>query len=56
MDRAEDKETLDIFLELSGIKLPCIGISTPPCENVMAFLNKLYELSGIIRVYTKASR
>ncbi len=53
MDRAADKENLEIFLELSGIKLPCIGISTRTFENVMTFLDKLYELSGIIRVYTK---
>jgi hypothetical protein len=53
MDRPEDKETLDIFLELSGIKLPCIGVSTRTGQNVMVFLNKLYELAGIIRVYTK---
>jgi ribosome-interacting GTPase 1 len=53
MDRQEDKETLDIFLELSGIKLPCVGISTRTGRNVTVFLDKLYELSGIIRVYTK---
>ncbi|MGD1153117.1 MAG: GTPase [Syntrophales bacterium] len=53
MDRPEDKETLDIFLELSGIKLPCIGVSTRTGQNVMVFLDKLYELSGIIRIYTK---
>jgi hypothetical protein len=53
MDRLEDKETLDIFLELSGIKLPCVGISTRTGRNVTVFLEKLYELSGIIRVYTK---
>ena len=53
MDRPEDKEDLDIFLELSGIKLPCMGISTRTCRNIMKFLEKLYELSGIIRVYTK---
>ena len=53
MDRPEDKETLDIFLELSGIKLPCIGVSTRTGHNVMVFLDKLYELSGIIRIYTK---
>jgi hypothetical protein len=52
-DRPEDKETLYIFSELSGIKLPCIGISTHTAQNVTEFLNKLYELSGIIRVYTK---
>jgi len=53
MDRPEDKEDLDIFLELSGIKLPCMGVSTRTCKNIMVFLDKLYELSGIIRVYTK---
>jgi ribosome-interacting GTPase 1 len=40
-------------MELSGIKLPCIGISTRTGRNVTVFLDKLYELSGIIRVYTK---
>ncbi len=53
MDRPEDKEDLDIFLELSGIKLPCMGISTRTGRNIMTLLEKLYELSGIIRVYTK---
>ncbi|MEN6321549.1 MAG: GTPase [Syntrophaceae bacterium] len=53
MDRPEDKENLDIFLELSGTTLPCIGISTRTGQNIMAFLDKIYELSGIIRVYTK---
>lgn len=53
MDRPEDKENLDIFLELSGATLPCMGISTRTGQNIMAFLDKLYELSGIIRVYTK---
>ena len=53
MDRPEDKETLDIFLELSDIKLPCIGISTRTCKNILVFFAQLYELSGIIRVYTK---
>jgi uncharacterized protein len=53
MDGQEDKEALDIFSELSGIKLTCIGISTRTGRNVTVFLDKLYELSGIIRVYTK---
>lgn len=53
MDKTEDKEDLDIFLELSGIKLPCMGVSIRTCRNIMIFLDKLYELSGIIRVYTK---
>ena len=53
MDRPEDKENFDIFLELTGITLPCIGMSTRTGRNVMAFLDTLYALSGIIRVYTK---
>jgi hypothetical protein len=53
MDRSEDKENLEIFLELSGTTLPCMGASVRTCRNIMAFLDKLYELSGIIRVYTK---
>ena len=53
MDRPEDKENLEIFLELSGTTLPCMGASVRTCRNIMAFLDKLYELSGIIRVYTK---
>jgi hypothetical protein len=53
MDNPADKETMEIFMELSGIQLPCLGISTRSFQNVMVFLNKLYELLGIIRVYTK---
>jgi len=53
MDKPEDKEDLDIFVELSGIKLPCMDISTRTCRNIMAFLDNLYKLSDIIRVYTK---
>ena len=53
MDKPEDKETMEIFMELSGIKLPCLGISTRSFQNIMVFLDKLYALSGIIRVYTK---
>jgi ribosome-interacting GTPase 1 len=54
MDRPVDRENLDVFLELSGITLPCMGISSLTGHNIMAFLDKLYSLSEIIRVYTKA--
>ncbi|MBM4270911.1 MAG: TGS domain-containing protein [Deltaproteobacteria bacterium] len=54
MDRPEDRENLDVFLELSGITLPCMGISSLTGHNIMAFLDKLFSLSEIIRVYTKA--
>jgi len=53
MDKPQDKENMDIFLELSGVKLPCMGISTRTGKNIMVFLDKLYELSGMMRVYTK---
>lgn len=53
MDKPSDKEILEIFLELSAIKLPCIGVSTRTGQQIMMFLDKLYELTGIIRVYTK---
>jgi ribosome-interacting GTPase 1 len=53
MDKPEDHENLEIFMELTGIRLPCIGISTRTGRNIMAFLERLFDLSGIIRVYTK---
>ena len=53
MDRPEDREYLDIFLELSGTRLPSIGISTRTGQNIMAFLEMLFHLAEIIRVYTK---
>lgn len=53
LDRPGDQENFDIFLELTGITLPCISISTRTGRNIMAFLNMLYDISGVIRVYTK---
>jgi len=53
MDKPEDQESFEIFVELTGITLPCMGISARTGRNIMAFLEKLYEMSGIIRVYTK---
>lgn len=53
-DRPEDEEAVSVFIELSGITLPCMGISSRTGHNLMAFLQKLFELSDIIRVYTKA--
>jgi ribosome-interacting GTPase 1 len=53
VDKPEDSENFDIFLELTGITLPCIGISARTGRNIMSFLDKLYEMSGMIRVYTK---
>lgn len=53
IDTPGDQENFEAFIELSGITLPCIGISTRAGRNITAFLEKLYEMSGIIRVYTK---
>lgn len=53
VDKPEDEESFDIFLELTGITLPCTAMSTRTGRNIMAFLDTLYGLSGIIRVYTK---
>ena len=54
MDEAEDREDYEVFLELSEIKLPSVGISTLTGHNLMAFTEKIYDISGIMRVYTKA--
>jgi len=42
------------FLELAETALPCIGISTRSGSNLGALLRLLYELAGIIRVYTRS--
>jgi len=54
MSEPEDEESLEIFLELSQVKLPCLGISVQSGKNLAALIEKIYELSGVIRVYTKA--
>ena len=54
MDEAEDREDYEVFLELSEIKLPSVGISALTGHNLKAFIEKIYDIAGIIRVYTKA--
>ncbi|MBE9546846.1 MAG: 50S ribosome-binding GTPase [Proteobacteria bacterium] len=54
MDKPEDEEDFEIFLELTEMKLPCLGISVRNVKNLTTFVEKLYELSEVIRVYTKA--
>jgi uncharacterized protein len=41
------------FLELAEMNLPCIWVSSRTGRNLNGLLQSLYELSGIIRVYTK---
>ena len=54
MDEAEEVEDYEVFLELSETELPSLGISILAERNLNAFVEKLYEISNIIRVYTKA--
>lgn len=54
VDETKDEEDYEVFLELSELKLPTLGISTRTKRNLTAFIEKIYELSAIIRVYTKA--
>jgi ribosome-interacting GTPase 1 len=54
MDRREDEEDFLVFLELSEVKLPSLGVSVNTGKNLMALIEKMYGLSHIIRVYTKA--
>jgi len=54
MDGEKDEEDYQVFLELSGIKLPCIGISVHKGRNLSALVEKIYDLFEIIRVFTRA--
>ncbi|MBW1997829.1 MAG: TGS domain-containing protein [Deltaproteobacteria bacterium] len=54
MDREEDREDFEVFLELAETDLPCLGISSRTKFNLDVLLKKIYEAAGIIRVYTKA--
>jgi ribosome-interacting GTPase 1 len=54
MDRKEDEEDYRVFLELSELKIPSLGVSVNAGKNLTALIEKIYELSRIIRVYTKA--
>jgi ribosome-interacting GTPase 1 len=53
MDTTEDEEDFEVFLELSEITLPTLGISTHRESSLRAFAEKIYEISGLIRIYTK---
>jgi uncharacterized protein len=54
MDDQKVEEDYKVFLELVGTNLPCLGISTRTGRNLAEFLQLLYKVAGIIRVYTKA--
>lgn len=54
MDNPEDVEDLDVFMELTGIRIPCIGISIRTGKNIPLFMRHIFDLSRVIRVYTKS--
>ncbi len=54
VDDIRDDEDLAAFVELADMKLPWIGISILGERNLEALLRTIYDLCGIIRVYTKA--
>ncbi len=53
MDTEKQKEDFETFLELTGLKLPSIGISIQAETNLQEFLRIIFELSEVIRVYAK---
>ena len=53
MDTGKDRDDFDTFVELTGIRLPCVGISIRQGNNIDVFLQTLYTVSEIIRVYSK---
>jgi ribosome-interacting GTPase 1 len=53
MDQEEDEEDYGVFLELSETSLPSLGISTRTKRNLTAFIERIFDISDIIRVYTK---
>ena len=54
MDEAENQEDFEVFLELSETPLPCLGISTLTKRHLKDLLVHIYDMAGIIRVYSKA--
>jgi hypothetical protein len=54
VDRDEDDEDYRVFLELVETRLPGLAISVSSMRNLQALIRRIYDLAGIIRVYTKA--
>lgn len=54
MDSAADEEDFEVFKELSETSLPAIDVSAVTGINLQALSKEIYDLSNIIRVYTKA--
>lgn len=53
MDDRNDEEVYGLFLELCETPLPSIGTSVKSKRNLTDLVLKFYQLSDIIRIYTK---
>lgn len=54
VDTDPDEEDFLAFVELSQCGLPCVGVSTASGRGLHALLDRIFQLSDVIRVYTKA--
>jgi uncharacterized protein len=54
VDDGTDEEDYEVFRELSGISLPCMNLSVAAGRNLTAFVERVYEMLRVIRVYTRA--
>lgn len=54
VDDEKDLEDFQVFLELAEVSIPCMDMSVTKGRNLMAFIEKTYEMLSIIRVYTRA--
>ncbi len=53
METEKEQDDFETFIELTGLGIPALGISVHRDRNLPEFLDTLYRLSGIIRVYSK---
>lgn len=54
VDTESDLEDFDAFHELSQCRMPCVAVSTASGRGLHTLLDTLFDLSDVIRVYTKA--
>ena len=54
VDADKEQEDYQVFLELAEVTLPCMDISVGKGRKLTAFIEKIYEMLRIIRVYTRA--
>jgi len=54
VDTQDEEEDYKVFLELCEFPLPCIPVSTLNGRYFKELLKRIYQVLGLIRVYTKA--